>query len=141
MRLSPGGTFNDISDSNVPETFTYVARELNRFGLAYLHLIQPSATDEDAWREGESLPATRMLRQVYTGTMISAGGFTRDTAEEALQDGRADLIAFGQLFIANPDLVERFRIGAPLNEPDRATFYGGGEHGYIDYAALEALEA
>jgi N-ethylmaleimide reductase len=109
--------------------------------LAYLHLIRPSATDEDAWREGESLPATRMLRKVYTGTMISAGGFTRDTAEEALQDGRADLIAFGQLFIANPDLVERFRIGAPLNEPDRATFYGGGEHGYIDYAALEALEA
>lgn len=138
VRLSPGGTFNDMCDCHPQETFGYVVRQLARLNLAYLHLIEPSPA------QGEHpMPdlSARFFRPLYPGTLIVAGGYTLERANAALQSGLADLVAFGQLYLANPDLVERFRRGAPLNAPDTKTFYGGGAQGYTDYPALEAAEA
>lgn len=138
VRLSPGGTFNDMCDCHPQETFGYVVRQLAPLKLAYLHLIEPSPP------QGEHpMPdlSARFFRPLYPGTLIVAGGYTLERANSALQSGLADLVAFGQLYLANPDLVERFRRGAPLNAPDSKTFYGGGAQGYTDYPALEAAEA
>lgn len=141
VRLSPGGTFNDMHDDHPEETFPYVARELSRFGLAYLHVISSAPGDVLAERDGDGFSSLALLRPVWEGTLIAAGGYNRETAEAALRAGAADLIAFGRLFIANPDLVERFRAGAPLNEPDPKSFYGGGERGYVDYLSLRRSAA
>ena len=133
VRLSPGGTFNDMCDSDPQETFGHVVRRLAALNLAYLHLIEPSPP------QGEHATAdlsSRFFRPLYPGALIVAGGYTLERANAALRTGLADLVAFGQLFIANPDLVERFRRGAPLNTPDPKTFYAGGAKGYIDYPAL-----
>jgi N-ethylmaleimide reductase len=134
VRLSPGGTFNDMSDENPVETFSYATRELNRFGLAYLHVVDTSQANAPQGLGGRR--PSELLRPIFQGALIANGEYTRETAEEALRSGRADLVAFGRLFLANPDLPERFAEGAPLNEPDPATFYGGGEEGYIDYPFL-----
>ena len=138
VRLSPGGTFNDMCDCHPQDTFGYVVRQLARLNLAYLHLIEPSPP------QGEHpMPdlSARFFRPLYPGTLIVAGGYTLERANAALQSGLADLVAFGQLYLANPDLVERFRRGAPLTAPDTKTFYGGAAQGYTDYPALEAAEA
>jgi N-ethylmaleimide reductase len=138
VRLSPGGTFNDMCDCHPQDTFGYVVRQLARLNLAYLHLIEPSPP------QGEHpMPdlSARFFRPLYPGTLIVAGGYTLERANAALQSGLADLVAFGQLYLANPDLVERFRRAAPLNAPDTKTFYGGGAEGYTDYPVLEAAEA
>jgi N-ethylmaleimide reductase len=82
--------------------------------------------------------SARAFRPLYPGTLIVAGGYTKERANAVLQEGLADLVAFGQLFIANPDLPERFRRDAPLNKPDPNSFYGGDARGYIDYPALDA---
>jgi N-ethylmaleimide reductase len=137
VRLSPGGTFNDMCDSNPLTTFGYVARRLADLNLAYLHLIEPSPP------QGEHpVPdlSARTFRPLYRGTIIVAGGYTLERAKAVLAEGLADLVAFGQLFLANPDLVERFRRGAPLNKPNPQTFYGGGPEGYIDYPTLDAAQ-
>lgn len=134
LRLSPGGTFNDMHDSDPQATFGHVVRNLAPFKLAYLHLIEPTPA------QGERpLPdlSARHFRPLYAGTLIVAGGYTLERANAVLQEGLADLVAFGQLFIANPDLVERLRRHAPLNPPQRDSFYGGDAHGYIDYPTLE----
>lgn len=138
VRLSPGGTFNDMCDCHPQETFGYVVRKLAPLNLAYLHLIEPAPP------QGEHpMPdlSARFFRPLYPGTLIVAGGYTLERANAALRSGMADLVAFGQLYLANPDLVERFRRGAPLNVPDTKTFYGGGAEGYTDYPTLEAAEA
>ncbi len=137
VRLSPGGTFNDVSDANVEETFTYAARALDRLGLAYLHVIEPQSGDGLAWRDGPPIGAAELLRPLFRGKLITAGGYSRECAEAVLKAGIADLVAFGRLFIANPDLVQRFATGAPLNQPDEATFYGGSAEGYTDYPTIE----
>jgi N-ethylmaleimide reductase len=126
IRVSPGPA-NDAVDSNPQALFGYLLGELNRFGLAYVHVIETPM-------EGLDYGA---LRQVFNGAYMANGGYTRERAIEALNEERADLVAFGRPFIANPDLVARFRLNAPLNEPDRATFYGGGAEGYTDYPLLE----
>jgi N-ethylmaleimide reductase len=134
VRLSPGGTFNDMCDSHPQDTFGYVVKRLAALNLAYLHLVEPSPP------QGEHpMPdlSARHFRPLYPGTLIVAGGYTHEKADAVLREGLADLIAFGQLFIANPDLPERFRRNAPLNPPDRDSFYGGTEKGYIDYPTLE----
>ena len=82
-----------------------------------------------------------IFRDAFDGVLISAGGYTAETAEASIEEGNADAVAFGRLFIANPDLPERFRVGAELNVPDRRTFYGGGARGYTDYKALEPATA
>jgi N-ethylmaleimide reductase len=130
VRLSPSGTFNDIHDSNPLETFGYVAQALNQFNLAYLHIFE--ATDADI-RHGGTIVPTSHLRERFTGTLIVNGGYTREKGDAVLAEKAADLVAFGLLFISNPDLPERLAVNAPLNQPDQATFYGGGEKGYTDY--------
>lgn len=134
VRLSPSGTFNDISDSNPLETFGYAAQALNRFNLAYLHIFEALEADI---RHGATIVPTSYLRERFTGTLIVNGGYTREKADSVLANNAADLIAFGTLFISNPDLPERLALNAPLNQPDPSTFYGGGEKGYTDYPFLE----
>ncbi|RMH50404.1 MAG: alkene reductase [Bacteroidetes bacterium] len=129
VRLSPAGGFNDMADDDPAATFGYVAEALSERPLAYLHGVEGQLPD--------GLPVSTLLRRHYDGVLVMAGGFDRDSGEEALQQGRADLIAYARLFLANPDLPERFARNAPLNEPDRNTFYGGGAEGYIDYPTLE----
>lgn len=139
VRLSPAGGPNGIHDAEPVETFTHVAHTLDPLGLAYVHVIEaPVGTNGPDERQ---VCSTELMRSEYSGTLISAGGYTPETAERALEKHCADLIAFGRLFIANPDLVERVRVHAPLNEPDRTTFYAGGEHGYTDYPALVGATA
>ncbi|MGH8472506.1 MAG: alkene reductase, partial [Gammaproteobacteria bacterium] len=142
VRISPVAAFNDMSDSDPQTTFNYVAERLNRFGLAYLHVIEGDESDESADEiPGESTTAFdfRRLRRSFSGLYMANFGYTYAGANAALRAGRAELVSFGKLFLANPDLPERFAKRAPLNEPDHATFYGGGERGYTDYPALTNL--
>ena len=139
VRISPLSTFNDVHDDNPEETFGYVAEHLAEYKLAYLHVINSAAAE---LQNGQSIPERverllAMIREKFHGVLMLAGGFTRDTAEQWIEAGKADLIAFGRAFLANPDLPERFRRRASLNEPDTKTFYGGGERGYTDYPSLE----
>jgi N-ethylmaleimide reductase len=128
--FSPGGVFNDMHDSNPLATFSHVLHELNRFNLAYAHLIMST---EDDLRDGAVPVSLVALRQEFHGPLIVANGFTYTTATRVLEDGLADAAAFGRLFIANPDLPGRFRLNVPLNPPDESTFYGGAENCYADY--------
>ena len=115
-----------------------IAEQLSEQGLAYLHLVNPATGDMDAGREpnARALAMLELLRAKYRGTLMVAGGFDLDTAEAWLREGRADIIAFGRKFIANPDLPRRFRERAPLNADDPSTYYGGGAKGYTDYPTL-----
>lgn len=133
VRLSPVTRFNDIGDDDPQATFEYVVGELNRFGLAFLDILQGTggAPKED-W-----LPFDYgRLRALYKGKLILNNGYDQTTAAAAIASGEADAIAFGRLLIANPDLVERFRQGAPLNPVDYTTLYSGEEKGYTDYPFL-----
>jgi N-ethylmaleimide reductase len=140
VRLSPGGTFNSMNDSDPAKTFGYVAEKLSEKKLAYLHVIEPA--DKSRYQvDGEVVSATVHLKSLFKGTVITAQGYTRETGNEVIARGDADLVAFGQLFLANPDLPARFRLNAPFNEADPTTFYGGDERGYIDYPALKVETA
>ncbi|MDR3455955.1 MAG: alkene reductase [Verrucomicrobiae bacterium] len=133
IRFSPGGVFNDMSDSNPLATFSHVLHELNRFKLAYAHLIV--STDDDLKHGAVPVPLPA-LRKEFHGPLIVANGFNRATATQVLAEDLADAVAFGHLFIANPDLPERFRLDAPLNLLDEARLYGGAGQGYTDYPAM-----
>ncbi|QNH62437.1 alkene reductase [Hymenobacter sediminicola] len=134
IRLSPQGSAS-IQDSDPVKTFSYLTEQLNQFNLAYLHVIEALPGHPMAQPQAPAVAAH--LRKIFNGTFILNGGYTQETAEEALANKEADVIAFGVPFIANPDLVERFRIGAALNTPDPATFYVPGDKGYIDYPSLQ----
>ncbi|MBS1154670.1 MAG: alkene reductase [Proteobacteria bacterium] len=132
IRLSPGGVFNDMNHPQSETMTLYLAKELAQRGVAYLHIAEPD------WAGGQTLSAEfrRDLRLAFPGRLIYCGGYTAEKAEAVIAAGIADAIAFGRLFLANPDLPERFRRNAPLNTPDQDTFYGGGEKGYTDYPSL-----
>ncbi len=138
VRLSPLGTFNDMHDDDPEATFGYIASQLNDFRLAYLHVVNPDAAALERGEEpnSDAMRILALMREKYHGTLMLAGGFDQDSAEVWLQAGRADLIAFGRKFIANPDLPERLRMRAPLNADDPSTYYGGGAKGYTDYPTL-----
>jgi N-ethylmaleimide reductase len=138
VRISPLSTFNDIGDDNPEETFGHIAEKLSDFKLAYLHVVNPAAAQVEKHEppEPRALRMLEMIRSRYRGVLMLAGGFDRDTAENWLELGRADLIAFGRKFLANPDLPERFRKRAALNADDPSTYYGGGAKGYTDYPSL-----
>ena len=143
VRLSPWGDFNGMSDRDPGALFDYVAGELGARGLAYLHIIEPRAdqnSDVNALDPNAPDAASRFKAR-FEGKVIAAGGFTRESAAAAIASGHADAIAFGRLFIANPDLPERFRRGAAVNRYHRPSFYGGSERGYTDYPALEDAAA
>jgi N-ethylmaleimide reductase len=133
VRVSPSGQWGEISDSNPEATFGYVAARLNRFGLAYLHIIEPRVKGVETLHEGQAPVASVFLRTIFKGPIIAAGGFDRDGAEAILQKGDADLVAFGRWFASNPDLPKRLKDNLPLNDYDRSAFWGGTEKGYIDY--------
>jgi N-ethylmaleimide reductase len=137
VRLSPGGTFNDMCDCHPQQTFGYVVQRMAGMNLAYLHLIEPAQPVGE--HPNPDLSAS-FFRPLYPGTIIVAGGYTYERANAVLRAGLADLVAFGQLFIANPDLPERFRQRAPLNPPHKETFYGGGAEGYVDYPFLDETQ-
>ncbi|WP_436871941.1 alkene reductase [Acinetobacter haemolyticus] len=126
VRLSPIFDAFSMSDSNPQATFNYVAEMLSKYDLAYLHALQPGKGEFDYIQ----------LRKIYSGNYIANGGYDAERAEAAILNGDTDLVSFGSLFLANPDLPERFRLGAPLNQPDRTTFYQGEERGYTDYPTL-----
>lgn len=135
VRLSPSGTFNDMYDSNPLATFGYAVEALNPLGLAYLHIIEVAEAD---LRHGGTEVPTNYLRAKFTaGTLMVNGGYDRDKGDAVVAKGDADLVSFGTLFLANPDLPQRFALNAPLNEADPTTFYGGGEEGYTDYPFWE----
>lgn len=132
VRISPENTFNDISDSDPQTTFNEVAERLSAIGLAYLHAVEGDMTS------GERRVNYRELKDRFKGLYMANFGYDLERAQAAIKQGDADMIAFGSLYIANPDLVERFKANAPLNTPDQATFYGGDEHGYTDYPFMQA---
>ncbi|GAB6140468.1 alkene reductase [Methylosoma difficile] len=133
LRLSPSGTFNDMSDSDPTALFTYVVEQLNSFNLAYLHLVDALESDI---RHGAKVVDLAVLRAAYQGCLLVCGGYDQARGHQAIADGLADAVAYGELYIANPDLVGRFKQNAPLNKPDASTYYGGDEHGYTDYPFL-----
>jgi len=138
VRLSPLGSFNDMGDDDPETTFGSIAEKLNSYALAYLHVVNPAAAAIEKGTEPDSgaRRVFELMRGKYRGTLIVAGGFDHETAEDWLRQGKADLIAFGRKFLANPDLPERFRSRAPLNADDPSTYYGGGAKGYTDYPTL-----
>jgi N-ethylmaleimide reductase len=140
VRLGPSGTFGDMKDSNPTALFVYVADELDKLGLAYLHLIEPRVKGNSVDESRDQAPlAARLIRQHYRGPIIAAGGFTPESAEAILLEGSADLVAFGRDFISNPDLPVRIAKGLPLAAYDRDTFYGGTAAGYTDYPAHDEV--
>ncbi|WP_341314566.1 alkene reductase [Paraburkholderia sp. IMGN_8] len=141
LRLSPSGTYGTMSDSDPHATFGYVAEHLNSYDLAYLHVIEPRIRGIVEQETSASDVTSKDMRRIYQGTIIAAGGFTGESAEQIVVDGHADLVAFGRMFISNPDLPERLRAGKPLTHYDRSTFYGGDAHGYTDYASHSEVVA
>lgn len=139
VRLSPYGTFNDMSDSNPIELFNYVLEELEKRKIAYVHLIEPrsSFAGGSDKLDDNAVITSKLFRKNFTGVLISAGGYNVQSAKEAVLNRDADAIAFGRLFIANPDLVRRAEENKELNKYNRATFYGGAEKGYTDYPSLQ----
>jgi len=135
LRLSPVTPANDASDSNPAPLFHHAVEQLNRFNLAFLHMVEGATGGPRDIVPDFDFAA---LRRAFHGPYIANNGYDFAMADAAIREGRAEVIAFGRPFIANPDLVERLKTGAPLAEPDRATLYGGDEHGYTDYPALAA---
>jgi N-ethylmaleimide reductase len=125
LKLSPAMPFNDIQEPDADEVYTYLVKKLGARNLAYLHIGDHANA---GWHE--------KLRPLYDGVYFAGANFDKARGAQFLADGKADAIVYGVKFLANPDLPERFRIDAPLNEPDPSTFYGGGETGYLDYPNL-----
>jgi N-ethylmaleimide reductase len=135
IRLSPFGRANDSGEADPMPLYTHLIGALDTMGLAYLHLIEPRASGAgQAEVDHRDVPSAAVLfRSAWRGVLIAAGNFRGDSAAAMIEAGHADAIAFGRLFISNPDLPERLRTGAALTPYDRSTFYGGGEAGYVDY--------
>lgn len=127
IKLSPEMAFNDVTDANPAETYATLVTAIGGLGLAYLHVTP----------YGQGTDYHALLRPLFRGPYFAGAGLTQASAERLLREGKADAAVFGTLFLANPDLPERFRRGAGLNAPDQATFYAGGAKGYIDYPALD----
>ena len=142
VRLSPYGVANDSGEADPMPLYTHVIESLDPLGLAYLHFVEPRSSGAGrAEVNHQNVPSAMVLfRPIWSGVLISAGGFTGETAEAAIAAGHADAIAFGRIFISNPDLPRRLKHGFPLTPYNRATFYGGEEAGYTDYSAYDELQ-
>jgi N-ethylmaleimide reductase len=139
IRLSPVSPVNDADlDSDSHGTYSYVIEQLNTFRLAYVHVIEGVTQGSRESAQGFDF---KLLRRQFDGLYIANNGYDLKLAQHARRHNLADLIAFGRLYIANPDLVERLRTGAPLNVPDRGTFFGGSAHGYTDYPVMPSSES
>jgi N-ethylmaleimide reductase len=134
VRFSPYGAFNDMPVyDEIDKTYGYLAQKLNELGIQYIHVLDHSSMG------APPVPQTvkDIIRAEFKNHLIATGGFDKETAEAAIENGSADLIAFGKTFLANPDLVKRIETGAELNPPDFGTFYTPGEKGYTDYPVLQ----
>ncbi|WP_417684531.1 alkene reductase [Roseibium sp.] len=138
IRLSPFSNANDIGDSDPVALFSHVVDVINGYGLAYLHLVEGQTGGPRDIPDGASLKA---LYDRFDGVTMGNNGYDRELAVKAVDEGEVDLVAFGRPFISNPDLVERLKADAPLNEWDQSTFYGGGAEGYTDYPTLKDSKA
>ena len=138
VRLSPYGTFNDMSDSDPISLFSHILEEFNKRGILFVDMIEPrAATAGGDDNINDKAPSTSdLFKNKFNGVFISAGGYTPENAEEALSNNKADAVMFGRWFISNPDLPERIAKQAELTKYDRSTFYGGQEKGYTDYPFL-----
>ncbi|MFC0514239.1 alkene reductase [Mucilaginibacter angelicae] len=139
VRVGPSGTFASMHDSDPIALFSYAAEQLNKFGLAYLHIIEPRIKGAVEVEEGLDPVAAQHLRKIFKGTIIAAGGFDFEKGNSIIEKGTADLVAYGRHFIANPDLVYRFQNSLELNAYDRDTFYGGDARGYNDYPVYQEM--
>ena len=135
IRVSPTGTFNDMHDDDPVATYGIFAQQLNNKGIAFIEVVEDSFQGNAA--DGRPEAVIQAIRGNFSGAYIANGNYSVAEARTRIDSGQADLVSFGRLFISNPDLPERFRIGAELNEYDEETFYGGDEHGYTDYPALQ----
>jgi N-ethylmaleimide reductase len=135
LRISPQNGQSDISDSDPQRLFNHVASALSGKGLAYLHVIEGDTG-------GTPVPPFdyKEIKRRFGGLVIANNGFDKERANAAIDEGRADLVAFGKHFIGNPDLVTRLYLDAPLNPANRETFYGGSDQGYTDYPLLRGVE-
>ena len=142
VRLSPYGVANGSGEPDPMPLYTYAIEQLNPLGLAYLHFIEPRSSGAGrAEVNHQNVPSAMVLfRPIWKGVLITAGGFTGEAADAAIRDGHADAIAFGRIFISNPDLPRRLQRGFPLTPYNRATFYGGDVAGYTDYPEHNELE-
>jgi N-ethylmaleimide reductase len=142
VRLSPYGVANGSGEADPMPLYSHVIQALDPLGLAYLHFIEPRSSGAGrAEVNHQNVPSAMVLfRPIWRGVLISAGGFTGESAEAAIAAGHADAIAFGRIFISNPDLPRRLQHGFPLTPYNRATFYGGEEVGYTDYPVYGELE-
>lgn len=142
IRISPVTPANDAADSNPQPVFTYVVEKLAKYDLAYVHVIEGATGGDRAFQQGDKPFDYKALRAAYEkaggkASWMVNNGYDRELAIDAVESGRADLVAFGKPFIANPDLVQRLKNNLPLAGLDQATLYGGGSKGYVDYPALE----
>ena len=138
VRLGPSISLYGMGDSDPFDTFSYVVRELDRRRVCYLTMLEPNEQDLEKGVAIEHVAKT--FRPMTSAPFIANTGFDKAKGMDLLQSGDADAIAYGSLYIANPDLVARFKANAPLNKPDPSTFYGGGPKGYTDYPPLQAKE-
>ena len=141
VRLSPYGVANGSGEPNPMPLYSHAIQSLNTLGLAYLHFIEPRSSGAGrAEVNHQNVPSAMVLfRPIWDGVLISAGGFTGEAADAAIAAGHADAIAFGRIFISNPDLPRRLQHGFPLTPYNRATFYGGEETGYTDYPVYDEM--
>ena len=141
IRFSPLGTASDMSDEDPEATFGRAAEVADTFGLAYVHLVEPGQPKPPVKDDGLAGAVFSRIRKAFEGPLVANGNYDRETAEEALRGGYAEAIAFGRLFLANPDLPRRLEEGLPINVPDEASFYGGAEEGYTDYPTWDEDQA
>jgi N-ethylmaleimide reductase len=139
IRLSPFGIANDSGEDDPRTLYSHLVKELDRLGLAYLHLLEPRASgagQKDV--NHENVPsAAKLFRPMWSSALIAAGNFSGESATQMVAEGHADIIAFGRLFISNPDLPARLRMGAELTPYNRPTFYSQGPVGYVDYPPMK----
>jgi 2,4-dienoyl-CoA reductase-like NADH-dependent reductase (Old Yellow Enzyme family) len=132
VRVSPYALYNNATDDRPDETYAYVLRMLQQYGIGYVH-----GADTNAWGGTADMPRLlQLIRANYQGLLIANAGLAPDQAEALVAQGRADMVAFGRQYVSNPDLVRRIAQDGPYNAPDPFTFYGGGAQGYTDYPAL-----
>jgi len=141
IRLSPVTPANDIFEADPQPLYNYVAEELGKRNLAFIHVVEGATGGPRDFKQGDKPFDYAAFKAAYRnaggkGLWIANNGYDRESAIEAVESGKVDAVAFGKAFIANPDLVRRLKDNAPLNEPNQPTFYGGGAEGYTDYPAL-----